>query len=71
MDLWPAPGFGGPASHQNPSGGISHFRGLAQELGSARHGLVICRTPRRFRLSRDIVALPWQEIPVVIEELLA
>ena len=39
--------------------------------GSVRHGLVICRTPQRFRLARDIVALPWQEIPTVIEEFLA
>jgi len=33
-------------------------------------GLVICRAPRRFQLVRGIVALPWQEIPAVIEEFL-
>jgi predicted AAA+ superfamily ATPase len=50
---------------------IRHLETFLRENGSARHGLVVCRTPRRFRLSREIVALPWQEIPAVIEEFLA
>jgi uncharacterized protein len=50
---------------------IRHLETFLREHGDARHGLVVCQTPRRFRLSRNIVALPWQEIPVVIEEFLA
>jgi predicted AAA+ superfamily ATPase len=50
---------------------VRHLETFLCEHGSARHGLVICRTPRRFLLSRNIVALPWQEIPSVIEEFLA
>jgi predicted AAA+ superfamily ATPase len=50
---------------------VRHLETFLHEHGSARHGLVICRTPQRFRPARDIVALPWQEIPTVIEEFLA
>jgi predicted AAA+ superfamily ATPase len=50
---------------------VRHLETFLREHGSAHHGLVICRTPRRFRLSRNIVALPWQEIPAVIGEFLA
>lgn len=47
-----------------------HLETFLHEHRSARSGLVICRAPRRFQLTRNIVALPWQEIPSVIEEFL-
>ena len=50
---------------------IRHLETFLHEHGGARHGLVACRTPRRFQLARNILALPWQEIPDVIEEFLA
>lgn len=90
------------------SGGISHFRGIAQELGvphtivagedhwlpvevkwseaptardarhlqtflseypKAREGIVVCRTPRRFRIFPQVTAVPWQEIPDLVASL--
>jgi predicted AAA+ superfamily ATPase len=50
---------------------VRHLETFLHEHGSARHGLVVCRTTRRFQLARNIVALPWQDIPAVIEEFLA
>ena len=47
-----------------------HLETFLHEHRSARGGLVVCRAPRRFQLARGIVALPWQEIPAVIEEFL-
>ena len=48
-----------------------HLETFLGEYGHARHGLVICRTPRRIQLARNIVALPWQEIPGVFDEFLS
>jgi predicted AAA+ superfamily ATPase len=50
---------------------IRHLETFLREHGDTRHGLVVCQTPRRFGLGKNIVALPWQEIPAVIEEFLA
>jgi predicted AAA+ superfamily ATPase len=49
---------------------VRHLETFLREHRSARSGLVVCRAPRRFQLARDIVALPWQDIPAVIEEFL-
>lgn len=45
-----------------------HLMTFLSEHRSARRGLVVCRAPRRIQLAPGIVALPWQEIPAVIEE---
>jgi len=47
-----------------------HLETFLHEHRSAHRGLVICRAPRRFQLAQGIVALPWQDIPAVIEEFL-
>jgi len=47
-----------------------HLETFLHEHRSARSGLVVCRAPRRYQLARGIVALPWEEIPAVIEEFL-
>ncbi|MBI2229897.1 MAG: ATP-binding protein [Deltaproteobacteria bacterium] len=47
-----------------------HLVTFQSEHRSARHGLVVCRAAKRFQLARGIVALPWHEIPAVIEEFL-
>ena len=47
-----------------------HLETFLREHRNVHRGLVICRTPKRFQLARGIVALPWQEIPSVIEEFL-
>lgn len=47
-----------------------HLETFLREHRDVHHGLVICRAPRRFQLARGIVALPWQEIPSVVEEFL-
>ncbi len=49
---------------------IRHLETFLREQADTHHGLVICRTLRRFRLSKNVVALPWQEIPGVIDEFL-
>ena len=47
-----------------------HLETFLREHRSGRSGLVVCRAPRRCQLARGIVALPWEEIPAVIEEFL-
>jgi len=32
--------------------------------------IVVCRTPRRFKLGPKITAVPWQEIPDVVTAML-
>jgi hypothetical protein len=39
------------------------------EYSKASMGVVVCRTPRRFKITPKITAVPWQEIPRLVEEL--
>lgn len=36
----------------------------------AREAVVVCRTPRRFKLASNIAAVPWQEIPKLAHSLM-
>ncbi|NGZ10593.1 MAG: ATP-binding protein [Nitrospira sp. LK70] len=47
-----------------------HLETFLREHRNVHRALVICRAPRRFQLARSILALPWQDIPSVIEEFL-
>ena len=38
-----------------------------RHLQKAREGVVVCRTPRRFKIARKITAIPWQEIHSLVE----
>jgi predicted AAA+ superfamily ATPase len=44
-----------------------HVRTFMEEYRTAPAGYVVCRTPRRVGLGKGIVAVPWQELPTVLE----
>jgi len=46
-----------------------HLQTFLSEYSKAREGVVVCRTPRRFKLAPKITAVPWQEIPRLAESL--
>jgi hypothetical protein len=46
-----------------------HLRTFLDEHPKARAGVVVCRTPRRFALGGGVSAVPWQEIPALVEGL--
>jgi len=39
------------------------------EYPKAHEGIVICRTPRRFKIGRKTTAVPWHDIPSLVAEL--
>ena len=43
-----------------------HLQTFLAEYPKAQQGIVVCRTPRRFKLAPKITAVPWQEIPDVV-----
>jgi predicted AAA+ superfamily ATPase len=45
---------------------IRHLQTFMREYPKAREGVVVCRTPRRFKLAAKITAVPWQEIPSLV-----
>jgi predicted AAA+ superfamily ATPase len=46
---------------------VRHLRVFMDEYAKAREGVVVCRTPRAFKIGARIRAIPWQEIPTLIE----
>lgn len=46
-----------------------HLQTSLSEYSKASTGVVVCRTPRRFKITPKIAAVPWQEIPQLVEEL--
>ena len=46
-----------------------HLQTFLSEYPKARDGVVVCRTPRRFKIGAKITAVPWQEIPHLVEEM--
>jgi uncharacterized protein len=47
-----------------------HLRTFLAEYPKAREAVVVCRTPRRFKLASNITAVPWQEIPKLAQSLM-
>ncbi|MEW6746221.1 MAG: AAA family ATPase [Planctomycetota bacterium] len=43
-----------------------HLQTFLSEYPKARDGVVVCRTPRRFKVAAKITAVPWQEIPRLV-----
>jgi uncharacterized protein len=43
-----------------------HLRIFLEEYKSAQIGYIICRTPKKLKLTDNIFALPWQELDAVI-----
>lgn len=48
-----------------------HLEVFLHEYPEASCGFVVCRCPRRLRLAEKIYALPWQELPSILESLTA
>ncbi len=46
-----------------------HLQTFLAEYPKARGGVVVCRTPRRFKIAAKITAVPWQEIPQLVEDM--
>ena len=46
-----------------------HIQTFLSEYPKAREGVVVCRTPRRFKIAPKITAVPWQEIPRLAEDM--
>jgi predicted AAA+ superfamily ATPase len=44
-----------------------HLRTFLAEHPSAEKGYVVCRTPRRFSLAPRVDAVPWQDLPEIVE----
>lgn len=44
-----------------------HLQIFLSEYPKARKGVVVCRTPRRFKITPRITAVPWQEIPGLVK----
>jgi len=44
-----------------------HLQTFLREYPKAREGVVVCRTPRRFKIAPKITAVPWQEIHSLVE----
>ena len=45
---------------------IKHLRTFLSEYKNSKRAYVVCRTPRRVKLDKDIYAVPWQEIDDLI-----
>jgi hypothetical protein len=46
-----------------------HLRTFLAEHPKARDAVIVCRTPRRFSLDKRLHAIPWQEIPALVDDL--
>ena len=44
-----------------------HLQTFLSEYPKARECVVVCRTPRRFKIAPKITAIPWQEIHSLVE----
>lgn len=47
-----------------------HLSCFIKEYPSAKQGYVICRTPSRVKLSPNVLAVPWQELRMILQEIL-
>lgn len=43
-----------------------HLKVFLEEYREARHGYVVCQTPRRFKMGKNITAIPWQEMDSLV-----
>lgn len=49
---------------------IKHLGIFLREYPNARQAYVVCRTPRPLIMAKNIVALPWQNLPTILTETL-
>ena len=46
-----------------------HLRTFLSEYPKAHDGIIVCRTPRPFKIGPKVTAVPWQEIPDLVRDL--
>ena len=46
-----------------------HLETFLSEYSKAKEAVVVCRTPKPFKLGAKVTAVPWQEIPTLVERL--
>ena len=46
-----------------------HLRVFLDEYPKTREAVVVCRTPKPFQLDKRITAVPWQEIPALLDRI--
>jgi predicted AAA+ superfamily ATPase len=46
-----------------------HLKVFLSEYPMATKGYILCQTPRMMKISEDILALPWQELPQLVNQL--
>jgi hypothetical protein len=44
-----------------------HLQVFLDEYPTARRAFVVCRAPRRARIAPRVEALPWQDLPSIVE----
>jgi predicted AAA+ superfamily ATPase len=44
-----------------------HLLCFLREYPKARHGYIVCRTPERIQVNRQVEAIPWQETGTLVE----
>jgi predicted AAA+ superfamily ATPase len=49
---------------------VRHLRTFLAEYPKARDAVLVCRTPRRFTIGPRVTAVPWQEIPELVERMI-
>jgi len=47
----------------------AHLHTFLAEYPKAKEGIVVCRTPKPFKLGPNLTAVPWQELPTLVERL--
>ena len=55
------------SDHPGPAD-ARHLRTFMAEYPNAPHGYVVCRTPRAFRITPEIEAIPWQHLPGLLNK---
>lgn len=48
---------------------IGYLKKFMQVYPTAQQAYVVCRTPRRYKLADNVIALPWQEISSIFQNL--
>ena len=46
-----------------------HLEMFLSEYSKAREAVVVCRTPKPFKLAPRITAVPWQDLPTLADRI--
>lgn len=53
-------------SSQPSEADARHLKTFLREYPCSHGGYIVCTTPRRYKVTKDITAIPWQEIPYLL-----